>query len=67
MKAFENKTDAELTELLKEKREALRGIRFNASGSGMRDTNARKNIRREIARILTEMNRRAKEAKTTNA
>lgn len=59
MKDLQKKNDAELQKFIAEKREELRTLRFSASGSGMRDVRALRNTRKEIARGLTELNRRA--------
>ncbi len=56
------KNPAELTKLLKEKREELRGLRFAAAGARPKDSNAPMKTRREIARVLTEQGNRAKKA-----
>lgn len=56
------KSPAELTKMLKEKREELRALRFAAAGARPKDSNAPKNSRREIARMLTELGNRAKNA-----
>lgn len=56
------KTPAELTKLLKEKREELRGLRFSAAGARPKDSNAPVKVRRDVARLLTEMGNRAKKA-----
>lgn len=60
MKDIQKKNDADLVKFINEKREELRALRFSASGSGMRDTHAMRGLRKEIARGLTELNRRAK-------
>lgn len=60
MSELQKKNDAELTALVGDKREELRKIRFGASGSGMRNTRSIRNLRREVAQILTELNRRSK-------
>lgn len=41
-----------------EKREALRVIRFNESGSRARNVRSERNLRREVARLLTELTSR---------
>jgi len=56
------KNEAELTAMLKEKREELRGLRFAAAGARPKDSNAPAKSRRDIARILTEQGNRAKKA-----
>ena len=60
MNEIRKKNDRDLRKLVQEKREAIRKLRFDSAGSGMRDTHAMRNLRHEIARILTELNRRAK-------
>lgn len=58
---FTKKDTSELTKLLAEKREALRKIRFNIAGSGMRDVREIRTHKKDIARILTELNARKQE------
>ncbi len=48
--------------LLKEKREELRGLRFAASGARAKDSSAPGKVRRDVARVLTELGNRAKKA-----
>lgn len=61
-KELQKKNDAELATLLKEKREAVRTLRFGVAGSGTRNVKEGKNTKKLIARILTEAHRRAKTA-----
>lgn len=58
MKAKEiaNKTEADLTKLLGEKREALRTFRFGAAGAKTKNVKEGRALRQEIARILTVLN-----------
>ena len=51
-------TIADLHKELTEKRDALRKFRFGEAGSRTRNVKEGKTIRRDIARILTEMNAR---------
>ena len=51
--------DADLVAFVQEKREALRGLRF---GKAERNTSAARQAKREIARALTELTKRGKEA-----
>lgn len=67
MKDLQKKDDKDLLKHVSEKREELRALRFSASGSGMRDAHAIRNTRKEIARSLTELNRRNREPKANNA
>lgn len=54
------KNSAELRELLKQKREALRVFRFGIAGSQSRNVKEGRNLRKEIARILTALTRHGK-------
>lgn len=42
---------------LKEKREALKNFRFSVAGSQIRSVREGRNLRKEIARILTDLNK----------
>ncbi|HWO07577.1 MAG TPA: 50S ribosomal protein L29 [Candidatus Paceibacterota bacterium] len=48
----------DLQKEIAEKREALRGFRFGSAGSRSRNTREGRNLRKEIARLLTELNSR---------
>lgn len=48
----------DLSKEVAQKRESLRKFRFGESGSRSRNVREGRNIRREIARILTELNKR---------
>ena len=48
----------ELAKLLEEKRAAVRQFRFNVSGSKVKNIKEGTNMRRDVARILTEMAKR---------
>lgn len=52
--SFKNKTAEELAKLLAEKREALREFRFGTSGAKTKNVLEGRNLRRDIARLLTE-------------
>jgi len=52
--SLKTKKDADLIKELKQKREMLRKFRFGASGSKVKDVKAGKNLKKDIARILTE-------------
>lgn len=58
------KNAEELVELLKEKRERLREVRFSATGARLADSNEPRKIRADIARIMTELTKRSR-AETT--
>lgn len=53
------KTETELLDLLKEKRESLRELRFTAKTARVKDSMEPSKTRKDVARILTEMTRRA--------
>ncbi len=55
---FKEKTAEELAKDLAHNREELRSLRFNVAGSKVRNVKQTKTFRKEIARILTEINRR---------
>ena len=54
--SMKDKNKEELVKLLKEKREELRKLRFEAAGARPKDANASMKVRREIARIMTALN-----------
>ena len=58
--AFKDKTIKDLEKLLKENREELRKFRFSISGSGKKNVRQSRILRKEIARILTEISSREK-------
>lgn len=53
------KNPQELTEMLAEKREQLRSLRFTALGSRLKDSSEPKKLRADVARIMTELGNRA--------
>jgi ribosomal protein L29 len=63
MKTIRDKNDGELKKLLQEKREELRTLRFTSAGARPKDSNAPANVKKEIARILTERTARKKVGK----
>ena len=63
MATHKEKNDKELDKELVEKQNELRGFRFGIAGSKVRDVKTGKNLRKDIARILTEKNKRHNEAK----
>jgi ribosomal protein L29 len=54
---FTTKSEAELKKLLSEKREALSKFKFGISGSRTKNVKEGRNTRRDIARILTNLNK----------
>lgn len=57
---IKNKDAATLATLLSQKREALRAFRFGSAGSKTRNVKEGSNLKKDIARILTELNAKAK-------
>ena len=64
IKELQTMTDTELAELLLEKQEAMRKMRFGTAGSGLRNTASLRTLRREIARILTIASARRRSSTT---
>ncbi|MBI1999251.1 MAG: 50S ribosomal protein L29 [Parcubacteria group bacterium] len=62
-KEIKNKTDEELEKTLGEKRKALRLFRFGAAGSKTKNVKEGRNLRKEIARLLTEARMRRSAAR----
>ena len=58
MAEISNKTVETLQTELTEKKEALRVFRFGGAGSRSRNVREGRNLRKDIARILTELNAR---------
>ncbi len=58
MSSYKEKTDADIRNEVKEKRELLRQFRFGVSGSKTRNVREGRAYRREIARMLTELSAR---------
>lgn len=58
MKEYKKQSADDLMKLLDEKREAIRASRFDMAGSSKKNVKASGAMRKEIARILTELNLR---------
>ena len=56
MKEFIGKSVGELSQLLSEKREALRVFRFEVAGGKIKNVKLGRSLRTAIAQILTEIN-----------
>lgn len=56
MSEFKNKTKEELEKLVMEKRKALQTFRFSVSASKVKNVKEAKGLRKDIARIYTELN-----------
>ncbi|MDO8522090.1 MAG: 50S ribosomal protein L29 [bacterium] len=61
MNDIKSQSTEELLRTVAEKREALRVFRFGGAGSRVRDVREGRNVRREIAQILTEVQSRKNE------
>lgn len=54
---YADKPRRDLLKILMEKREILRKSRFESAGSKTRNVKSRVSIRKDIARIMTELNK----------
>ncbi|OHA47400.1 MAG: 50S ribosomal protein L29 [Candidatus Taylorbacteria bacterium RIFOXYD2_FULL_36_9] len=57
MEDLKNKTENELKQMLKDKQEALRVFRFAMSGSKTKNLKEGQNLKKDIARIMTVLNK----------
>lgn len=60
---LKNKNDKNLQEELSEKRESVRAFRFGIAGSKVRNVKEGRDTKRQIARVLTELNLRKQNGK----
>ena len=58
MKDLIKKTESELKTLLSQKREAVKTFRFAVAGSNMRNVKEGSALKKDIARILTLLNKK---------
>ncbi len=58
MKEYKDKTIQDLGKLIAEKREAVRAFRFGSTGSKTKNVKLGKTLKKEIARIMTELSLR---------
>jgi ribosomal protein L29 len=63
---FKKYTVEDLQKEIAEKRESLRTFRFGSAGSRSRNTREGRNLRKEVARMLTELNARKIASKAKN-
>ena len=56
--SYKDKPKKDLVKALGERRETLRNIRFGSSGSKNRNVKVGATTRKDIARIMTELNRK---------
>ncbi len=59
MSDIKTQSDKDLEKTVLEKRGALREARFGIAGSKVKNVRVQRNIKKDIARILTEINARA--------
>ncbi len=59
-KDISKKNTKELHALLSEKKTALRDFRFGVSGSNVKNVKEAKELRKDIARVLTALNKETK-------
>ncbi|PIP55744.1 MAG: 50S ribosomal protein L29 [Candidatus Zambryskibacteria bacterium CG_4_9_14_3_um_filter_42_9] len=55
--SYKDKTTKDLIKALGEKREVLRKLKFGSTGSKTRNVKAGANTRKDIARVMTELNK----------
>lgn len=60
MKEYKNKTLEDLKKLINEKRVAIRDFRFGSSGSKTKNVKLAGTLKKDIARIMTEISMRKK-------
>ncbi|MDP3957931.1 MAG: 50S ribosomal protein L29 [bacterium] len=58
MSEFKGKKTEDLAKLIEEKREALRMFRFGLSGSKVKNLKEGMHLKKEIARLMTELRNR---------
>lgn len=61
---LKEKNVSELTELLREKRERLREVRFSSAGARLADNSEPRKLRADIARIMTEIGKHSRAEQT---
>ncbi|MFO0718520.1 MAG: 50S ribosomal protein L29 [Candidatus Paceibacterota bacterium] len=62
MSEFKNKTEKDLQKALYDKRVALKNFRFGISGSKIRNVKEGRELKKDIARIMTELSVLSKKA-----
>ncbi len=55
MKEYKDKTPKDLNKLIAEKREGIRNFRFGSTGSKTKNVKLGRTLRKDIARIMTEL------------
>jgi ribosomal protein L29 len=62
MSDFKNKTEKELEKALYDKRVSLKNFRFGISGSKVRNVKEGRELKKDIARIMTQLSVLSKKA-----
>ena len=62
MKDITNKTQADLAKLVADRRETLRSFRFSTAGAKTKNVKEGRSVRKDIARIMTAMNAKPRQA-----
>ena len=58
MKEYKDKTPQDLMKLIAEKRKGIRDFRFGSTGSKQKNVKMGRTLRKDIARIMTELSMR---------
>ncbi|MDO8594624.1 MAG: 50S ribosomal protein L29 [bacterium] len=66
MNALKEKSEPELSSAIGAAREKLQAFRFAAAGSKAKNVKEGRNLRKEIARMLTELRKRNTESRSSN-
>ncbi len=66
MKEYKDTTAQDLAKLIAEKREGIRNFRFGSTGSKTKNVKLGMTLRKDIARIMTELSLRAREKMASN-
>jgi len=67
MTDFSKHTTADIEKEIAEKRDALKSFRFGEAGSRARNVREGRNLRKDIARLMTELSTRRVAQKAKNA
>jgi len=67
MTDFSKHTTADIEKEIAEKRDALKSFRFGEAGSRARNVREGRNLRKDIARLMTELSSRRVAQKAKNA
>lgn len=62
-KSITDKSDKDLSKLLIEKRDSLRDFYYGVAGGKVTNTKSGRNVKKDIARVLTELRKRRTQGK----